>query len=281
MASVMTVRESPRVADSLRSPMEDGRTCCLCGGEQFKLIDSWEAEHPRNSATIPLGVWECTCGLAALHPVPTQHELPAAGDWWTTSKKLVRRRLKFKRFRNKVQDHIFGDAVTRFAKYTMKARSGGRLLDVGCGIGGLLDRFKDHFECVGLEPSPVAAAEIRKKGYEVIESMLEDADLADNSFDVVTMDAVIEHVYDPIDALRQIHRCLKPGGVVALKTPKFRGLSNRLHKRDWNGYRVGYHTFLFTGKSLGACMKAAGFQVLSSPIRDRPLDDILILWGRK
>ena len=127
----------------------------------------------------------------------------------------------------------------------------------------------------------MAAAEIRKKGYEVIESMLEDADLPDESFDVVTMDAVIEHVYDPIDALRQIHRCLKPGGVVALKTPKYGGLSNRLHKREWNGYRVGYHTFLFSGRSLGECMKAAGFEVLSSPKRDRPLDDILILWGRK
>ena len=41
------------------------------------------------------------------------------------------------------------------------------------------------------------------------------------------------------------------------------------------------HTFLFTGAVLGRALEAAGFEVLKSPRRDRPLDDILILWGRK
>jgi hypothetical protein len=54
-----------------------------------------------------------------------------------------------------------------------------------------------------------------------------------------------------------------------------------MHGRGWNGFRHGYHTYLFTGETLTRTLEAAGFEVLSSPRRCRPLDDILILWGRK
>ena len=63
--------------------------------------------------------------------------------------------------------------------------------------------------------------------------------------------------------------------------PKFGGPAYRRHGREWNGFRVGYHLHLFTGKTLAACLEKAGFEVLSRPKRDRPLDDILGMWGRK
>jgi hypothetical protein len=81
--------------------------------------------------------------------------------------------------------------------------------------------------------------------------------------------------------LSKINWLLRPGGVVVMRTPKFGGPAYRMHRRAWNGFRHGYHTFLFDGKTLGALLEKTGFHTLRRPRRDRPLDDILILWGQK
>ena len=57
-------------------------------------------------------------------------------------------------------------------------------------------------------------AEARKKGYEVILGTLEEATLPAEAFDVVVLYSVIEHVPDPLQALKIVHRALKPGGVM-------------------------------------------------------------------
>ena len=69
--------------------------------------------------------------------------------------------------------------------------------------------------------------------------------------------------------------------MVVMNTPKFNGPSYRWHRAGWNGFRHGYHTFLFTGVTLGRYLQKTGFRVLRHPRRDRILDDILILAGGK
>ena len=262
-------------------PGDAGRCCALCGRRDYRLLHQWEPGHPRNSATVLLGMWQCECGLAILHPLPAQDQLPENGDWWTESRKKIFRRPRFKKIRVAFQDKLFGAARWRLVRQTMRARRGGRLLDVGCGMGWLLEAARPHYECVGLEPSPRAAGGARSRGFEVIESTMEDAAIEPESFDVVTMDAVLEHVVDPVAVLRKAHRSLRGGGVVAVKVPKLHGPSHRRHGREWNGFRVGYHTTMFTGATLDTAFRAAGLEPLQSPRRDRPLDDILLLWARK
>ena len=134
---------------------------------------------------------------------------------------------------------------------------------------------------MGLEPSTRTVGEAREKGFEIIEGTVEKADIASESFDVAMMDSVIEHVLDPLRVLQIVHRILRPRGVVVLKTPRFGGPAYRRHGKDWNGFRVGYHTYLFTSQTLGRTLEQVGFEVLTSPKRDRLLDDIFILWARK
>lgn len=262
-------------------PGDDGRRCALCGGERFRLLHQWEPSHPRNSAAILLGMWQCDCGLALLHPLPTVEQLPDGGEWWTHSRKKTFRRPGFKKVRIAVQDALFGSARARLIKQTRRVQSGGRLLDIGCGAGQLMAEARPFFECVGLEPSPRAALRARDQGFEVIESTMEHAQLEPSSFDVVTMDAVLEHVVDPVAVLHKVQQTLRDGGVVAVKVPKLAGPSHRRHGREWNGFRVGYHTTMFTGATLDAAFRAAGLTPLQSPRRDRPFDDILLLWARK
>lgn len=264
-----------------RDPRQDGYTCCLCRGRAFRLLHSWEAGHPRNSATIELGFWECECGLAVLYPVPGPDDLPLAGEWWTGAPRQVFRHVQLKAVRVRLQNWLFGTQRQRLIRQTRRVVAGGRLLDVGCGTGELLECARPYFDCTGIEPSPRAAAVARAKGFEIMEHRFEDAPAPNGTFDVVTMDAVLEHVVDPVSVLTKINGLLKPRGVVVIKVPKLWGPSHRRHGREWNGFRVGYHTVMFSGQTLRNTLEGAGFAPLRSPSRDRALDDILMLWGRK
>lgn len=269
------------IAQPLRHPGEDQRRCAACGGDDFTLLCAWPVGHARNSASIPLGFWRCSCQLAYLHPVPTSDQLPDQGDWWTKSQRWVIRHPRFKRLRGRLQNWLFGNQRQRLIAQTRRAIAGGTLLDIGCGRGELLVEARRFYNCTGLEPSPIAAAEARRKGFAVIESTWEEATIASETFDVVTLDAVLEHVVDPVRVLEKVRDVLRPRGVVAIKVPKLNGFSHRRHGREWNGFRVGYHLVMFDGKTLAAVLRRAGFTPVTSPRRDRPLDDILIMWGRR
>lgn len=217
--------------------------------------------------------------MVCLHPVPNSDQLPNQGDWWA-QRKGFRRNLWFKKIWEPTRYFLFGSSKNRLIKATRRVCKGGKLLDVGCGTGEMLEEAKKYFECYGLEPSPIAAEVCRKKGFDVIEGYFENISFGD-FFDVVVMDSVIEHVNSPTQFLRLVWRVLKPGGVVVMLTPKFGGPASKKHGAAWNGFRHGYHTFLFSGETLSRLMEKAEFDVLESPKRDRMLDDILILWGKK
>jgi len=265
------------------NPASDGYKCVLCGGAHFGLRHEWPVGDYWNQCTIPIRIWDCQdCDLTFLWPVPKAHEYPGGGDWHSPERKVLRRKSWLKTWRRKLKDKYRGTHQERLMRSCLKAKSSGRFLDVGCGMGVLLELASQHFEeCVGIEVSERAAEVVRQKGFRVHQGLFEDVPLEPDYYDMVVLDSVIEHVFDPVQALKICYRTLKPGGVVCLMTPKLGGWASTLYGRGWNGFRHGWHTFLFSGKTLGACMKAAGFTVMNHPRRDRPFDDLLILWGKK
>ena len=266
-------------------PISTGRPCNLCGGGEFTCLHAWSPEDPWNPSTIPLAMWQCkTCKLVVLNPVPGPEQLPNAGDWWgkkSDKASKPKRNWKYRHAFHWAMHRVIGQPTDRFVNSIRQAKSSGNLLDVGCGRGEFLTRVKSNYQCSGLEPSPLAAAEARDRGFEVIRSRVEDARLPDRTFDIVVLDSVVEHLADPKAALTNLWGAMRPGGVIALQTPKYGGLTSRLRGREWYGFRLGYHTFIFSGATLGKLIAETGFQVLHRPKRNRPLDDKLILFGHK
>lgn len=148
-----------------------------------------------------------------------------------------------------------------------RQRGVGHLLEIGPGHGAFLNYARQcGWLVIGLEASRYAAERARARyGIEVRCATLETTDLPDGTFDVVHLSHVLEHLRDPIGALRAVHRLLKPGGAVIVEVPnEFESLQFRL--LNFFGLARSYavkstHLFFFTPATLQLALRTAGFLV--------------------
>lgn len=140
--------------------------------------------------------------------------------------------------------------------------TGQRMLDVGCGNGQFLKWARQlGWNCYGIEVDAAAAAVARGHGIEIVGSDLRELGQAhDRTFDAITLSHVIEHVYDPIDTLRQCWRLLKPGGYLWIQTPNTDSVGYEIYGADWRGLEAPRHLVLFNLASLSWSLERAGFE---------------------
>jgi 2-polyprenyl-3-methyl-5-hydroxy-6-metoxy-1,4-benzoquinol methylase len=144
----------------------------------------------------------------------------------------------------------------------MPPAQGRRLLDVGCHIGVFLRIAQERgWEAWGIEPSRWAAREAQSRGLRVIEGTLDDVHLAGESFDVITMWDVIEHLTDPLRELRESHRLLKKGGLICIHTMNIESPLARLMGSRWP-WLMEMHLYYFSRRTLGEMLRKAGFTVV-------------------
>jgi SAM-dependent methyltransferase len=137
---------------------------------------------------------------------------------------------------------------------------GSRVLDIGCGDGRFLAAMRARgWTVAGIEPDPAAVRAARGRGIDVHVGVLDDVELPDASFDVVTMSHVIEHVPDPVRALSSSLRLLRPGGRLVAVTPNASSIGLRSFGKAWAGLDPPRHLVLFTPRALARCAGAAGF----------------------
>ena len=123
---------------------------------------------------------------------------------------------------------VFGNGVVAAAAQRLLP-PGGRVLDVGCAAGGLLALLADRASYrAGVELSPTAAAEAARVADHVVQGSVEDAELPEDSFDVVVLADVLEHLVDPQSALGRAARWVRVGGAVIVSVPNIAHWQARL-----------------------------------------------------
>jgi SAM-dependent methyltransferase len=96
---------------------------------------------------------------------------------------------------------------------------------------------------------------------DVFAGEITDAGFADNSFDIVTMWDVLEHVRDPLRVLCEVRRILRPGGLLLCSTPNVDSVDANLFGRYWIGYDFPRHLYVFSSSTLGRLLRQAGLHV--------------------
>ena len=139
-----------------------------------------------------------------------------------------------------------------------------RWLDVGCGAGTLLEAARGRgWEVIGTEVADQAAQAQRAKGFDVRSGELEQLELPEAGFDVVSIVEVIEHVPDVSALLAASRRLLRPGGALYVTTPHGRGISGRLLSTKWSVVRPPEHLQLLSMRGMRAVLHRSGFEVRS------------------
>jgi len=120
----------------------------------------------------------------------------------------------------------------------------GRLLDIGAGTGEFLSVAKnDGWQTIGVEPSDRAKAIAKSKGVSFVEHTSE---LENNSFDVISMWHVLEHVSDLDAQIKELKRLLKPTGTLIIAVPNFKSFDAKYYGKFWAAYDVPIHFWHFS-----------------------------------
>jgi SAM-dependent methyltransferase len=248
-----------------------GAACPLCRETRFRRLYQFEPAQ-----WIPGEVVRCAaCG--AVYKKPS----PAARPLWDYYRDARYRDLHYWSFEEPALRALRGirDEVVA----VVGASPGRSLLEVGCGTGHFLQLAKERgFDVAGVELNEGLATQARERtgGSRIVcgDFMVEDFG---RRFDVVAMIDLIEHMPDPLAALRRANELLEPGGHLVVYTPNHNGITTRaadLAYRVSGGSFAGpvneifdcLHVVFFDVRSLGAALERSGFEV--AKLRLSPYD---------
>jgi SAM-dependent methyltransferase len=214
-----------------------------------------------------VGIVRCEdCDLMYTSP---RIKAPEAVYWGDTAKYEEEARLIFKGLAAHHRDENYLEELRLVKRY----KPSGRFLDVGCNMGFLLRKAKEMacWDVAGVEPSPSSSRLAREKwGVKIYNCFLHELPKEDlQSFDIVALSDVFEHVTEPLPFLEHAKRAMKDDGIMYAKVPNGRfslfkqRVIEKLGKRPragiWDSYE---HVVHYTDKTLRRMLEKAGFEIL-------------------
>jgi 2-polyprenyl-3-methyl-5-hydroxy-6-metoxy-1,4-benzoquinol methylase len=242
--------------------MSSPEPCIVCGGTLAPAVSK-----PRTSYA-PTGTYRidaCTsCGAGATMPRPSDEELA------------------------RCYEATYGYATHDLIEPEKRRRAAwllqwsgvrtGKILDVGCMFGFLLDEAKRlGIATHGIELSPGPAEAARAKGHAVHTGTIEDyaARHPELRFDAVFAQHVLEHVADPRSFLSAARSLLVPGGKLVVCVPNFDARLRKLARSSWGWYQVPVHLHHYSARALERLLREVG--LAPSELRTRGGDTLFLL----
>ena len=248
--------------------------CNLCGSE------SWRVQFPGTvRGTTDAASWHafrCTHGGYGIHGTIVRcldcgliyaRERPAASEIEASYEAVEDPLYDEEQEGRKL---TFGRHLRALERLTGPA-AGRRLLDVGAYTGIFVEvAAQAGWDAQGLEPSAWAADLAQRRGLPVVQGFLRPGVFAPESFDVITLWDVIEHLTDPLGLLRSCRELLVPGGWIVVHTMDAGSLAARLLGRRWP-WLMEMHLYYFDRETLPSMLRAAGLAPIQTRSQSRYL----------
>jgi 2-polyprenyl-3-methyl-5-hydroxy-6-metoxy-1,4-benzoquinol methylase len=138
----------------------------------------------------------------------------------------------------------------------------GHLLEIGCASGAYLEQMRSAgWSAEGIEFSGDAAARARARGFRVQTATVESAQAPQQPVDLVAAWMVLEHLHEPVEALRRIRQWVRPDGYLIASVPDAGSLERRLFGDRWYALQLPTHLYHYTPRTLATVLHSAGWQL--------------------
>jgi len=207
---------------------------------------------------------ECLkCGTLYVSPRPTKKMMQEFYRKSQSSKFLAEK--FYKATENARREKIFRPRAIEISDIVKEyCESSKRFVDIGSGYGTFLEEIKSQelfSEIYGIEPSPHLADVCRSKGFEIIESTLENMKV-ENSFDFATSFELLEHVYSPEEFLLAVNKILIKKGILYLTTLNCKGFDLLILRENSKSISPPHHINFINPGSLKMLLLKTGFEII-------------------
>jgi 2-polyprenyl-3-methyl-5-hydroxy-6-metoxy-1,4-benzoquinol methylase len=221
------------------------RACPICG-TSTNLTALWN---------IP-NILRCpTCGLAYIDRLPTLKELEAiySAEYFQGRTAYA----DYEASKAGIQRH-FEHRIAVLRQF----KPSGELFEAGCAYGFFLELAQRYWSVRGVDISEPAVQYAR----DALKLPVEQGDFesnppASNAYDIVVMWDTIEHLYDPVLAIRKSVEALLPGGIIGLTTADLDALLPRVQKSGWRMI-IPAHLYYFSRQSITRLLNDHGLEVM-------------------
>lgn len=205
-------------------------------------------------------ICECTkCGLLYTMPRPAKDKI---GDYYKSEEYYSHQENK-SGFIPKIYETVKKTNLKHKSKIALGGKQAGNLLDIGCGVGDFLHTAEQQgWNCMGVEPSEDAKAIARQRTKATLMTSEALEQLPDESFDVITMWHVLEHVDNLKWQIEQLKRLVKQEGRIVIAVPNYKSYDGQYYKDKWAAYDVPRHLNHFNQTTLIKIFKSLGINLV-------------------
>lgn len=147
----------------------------------------------------------------------------------------------------------------------------GNFLDIGCGNGSRLIKMRRlGWNVFGVELNSFAYKKCKKNNLNVQNTTLEKAVFEKNSFDVIYMSHLIEHLHNPVKIIQICDSLLKDGGKLYIHTPNLNSLGRFIFGKFWFANEVPRHLILYSHLGMKKLLQNTDLKITYSSLKTTP-----------